>query len=97
MSHNPNQILGTFLPDGKRLTGIICTPAFQGRMVFTPDGENGRLIARINDRTVGFADPILAEGKAVRWSVSLHPCILPHGFRLDLTLENGVCFLKLAY
>ena len=70
MSYEPNQILGTFLPDGSRLTGIICTSSFQGRMVFTPSGgEDGRLIASINGRNVGFAEQVSAGGETPRYAV----------------------------
>lgn len=96
MSYNPNQILGTFFRAGERLIGIIHTPAFQGRMVFGPDGrDEGRLIASINGWTVGFAELVSAEGENLSFTVSLHPGILSQAKRLDLASKDGVWFLTL--
>ena len=96
MSDNPKQILGTFFRAGERLAGIIHTPAFQGRMVFRPDGhEEGRLIASINGWTVGSAELVSAEGENLTFTVSLHPGILPHTKRLELASKDGVWFLTL--
>ena len=94
MYNDPNQILGTFLRAGDCLAGIIVTPPFQGRLIFTPEsGEDGRLIASINGRKVGFAEPTSTEGATCRHIVSLHPGILPHRRSLKLTSQHGVYFL----
>ena len=95
MSDNPKHILGTFFRAGERLTGIIHTSTFQGRMVFRPDGHEGRLIASINGWTVGFAELVSAEGEDLTFTVSLHPGILPHTKRLQLASKDGVWFLTL--
>lgn len=94
MYNEPNQILGTFLRAGDCLNGIIVTPSFQGRLIFTPNsGEDGRLIASINGRKVGFAEPAPTEGATCRYVVLRHPGILPHRRSLDLTSQHGVYFL----
>jgi hypothetical protein len=94
MSDNPKPILGTFFRAGERLTGIIHTPTFRGRMVFRPDGhEEGRLIASINGWTVGFAELVSAEGENLTFTVSLHPGIVPQRKRLELASEDGGWFL----
>jgi len=93
MSDNPKHILGTFFRAGERLTGIIHPSTFQGRMVFRPDGHEGRLIASINDWTVGFAELVSAEGENLTFTVSLHPGTLAYARPLDLTYQKGVFIL----
>ena len=95
MSVNRNHTLGTFFRAGERLTGIIHTSAFQGRMVFRPDGhEEGRLIASINGWRVGHADRRIAAGSSPEYDVVLDQHILAEAFRAELVLTEHCYILR---
>lgn len=63
-------------------------------MVLTPDGYDGRLIASINRRNVGFAEQVSAEGKTPRYAVSLQTNPMGIAMSVKLVFDRGAYFLR---
>lgn len=97
MYAKPNQISGTFFPDGECLTGIICSEAVSGRLQFVPEGtRDDRLAAWMNGKVVGHAYPAQDLPDAEAYTVYLDPAIFPGAGNLILVDRASVYRLTSA-